>query len=299
MAAMVLCAGAAGNASANIDIVFDYSYDSNNFFDITKKNVMEAAATAFESRLQDNLTAITSGTGGTFNVKFFDPSNTGFDITLNNFSVAANVLRIFVGASNLGGPLGLGGPGEFGVTGATQAFADNAASRGQAGALLFNATDFGPWGGAIGFNSASNWYYDLDPSTSEFFSGFDFYTVAVHEIGHVLGIGSAPSWDNRITNGIFSGPAVGSQAVNAGADHWASGAISTFGMAAQEAVMTPSISSGQRKYFTTLDYAGMSDIGWQISAIPEPATWLMWSAGGLLLAGLRRRSADKGAARAA
>lgn len=291
VATVVLWAGAAGNASANINIVFDYTYDTNNFFDITKKNVLEAAAAAFEARLQDNLTAINSGAGGTFNVTFFNPSSPNNDITLNSFSVAANVVTIFAGASNLGGPLGVGGPGAFSVSGATQAFVDNALSRGQAGALLATETDFGPWGGAIGFNSASVWYDDPNPGTTEFFAGFDFYSVAVHEIGHVLGMGTAPSWDNRISGTIFNGPAVGSQAVNAGKDHWAPGALSSFGLAPQEAAMTPSISSGQRKYFTTLDDAGMTDIGWQVDAIPEPTTWLMWSTGAVLLAGLRKHRA--------
>ncbi|MBM3821495.1 MAG: hypothetical protein FJ404_01185 [Verrucomicrobia bacterium] len=39
----------------------------------------------------------------------------------------------------------------------------------------------------------------------------------------------------------------------------------------QEAAMDPDISNGQRKFFTDLDFAGLSDVGWQVTAVPEPA----------------------------
>ena len=70
-------------------------------------------------------------------------------------------------------------------------------------------TDFGPWGGAISFNSNSNWYFDPDITTDESFSNqFDFYSVAVHELAHVLGFGSAPSFNNLSSGGVFTGAAV-------------------------------------------------------------------------------------------
>ncbi|MEI6862328.1 MAG: PEP-CTERM sorting domain-containing protein [Verrucomicrobiota bacterium] len=54
--------------------------------------------------------------------------------------------------------------------------------------------------------------------------------------------------------------------------------------------MDPSLTVGSRKFFTTLDFAGLQDIGWQLSAIPEPST-LVWAAvAGALGVGWRRRS---------
>ena len=297
LASALLLAGAAGNARANIDIVFDYTNAPATFYTNQVKALMDAAALAFESRITDNLTAITSGGSDSFNAQYFNPNDPNLnapDITVNNFSVAANTVVIFMGASNLGGStLGVGGPGGS-SSGGSLAFLNNAKSRGQAGALLpaATATDFGPWGGSIGFSTTAQWYFDPNVSTFESFSGYDFYSVAVHEIAHVLGIGGAPTWKNHTLGTNFVGANVGTVALNGGKDHWAEGTMSIANGVAQEAAMDPTIAAGQRKYFTTLDYAGLQDIGWQISAVPEPATWLMWGVGGALLAGLRRRAAN-------
>ncbi len=292
VATLVLLAGAANNARANINIVFDYTYDTGAFFDITRKSVLESAALVFESRLQDNLTAITPGGANSFSVFFFNPINPSLtDINLPTLSVAANEVRVFVAGGNMGGALGVGGPGGYSASGSA-AFLNNAASRGQAGALgaAASQTDFGPWGGSIGFSSTVAWHFDTDPSTKEVFAGsFDFYSVAVHELGHLLGLGTANSWENLSVGTAYNGAAAGAQTVTADKGHWAVGTMSTVGFNAQEASMTPSIGSNVRKYFTTLDYAGMQDLGWQVSPIPEPASWLLWGAGGVLLAGLRRR----------
>ncbi len=286
-------------ASASIDIVFDYSYDSGSFFNIAQKNILDQAAGVFESRLSDKLTAVTSGGSNSFDVNFINPSG-GASVTLNNYSVAADQIVVYVGAQSLGtNTLGEGGPGGYGA-GGTQAFVDNAGSRGQAGALATPATDYGPWGGTLSFNSAANWIY---ASGSAPFnnggnpSGYDFYSVALHELGHVLGVGTAASWNTWVNGGSFTGPA--SEAVHGGTvpldgdlAHWADGTLSPInGVGSFEAAMDPSIANDTRKNFTDLDFAALKDIGWQVSAVPEAQTWAMLLAGLLLVgAALRRRA---------
>lgn len=286
---------ASQSASANIDIHFDYRYDSSGFFtgaNSSRQNLLNAAAATFESRFQDDLTAITSSGANSFNVKFFQPDNNGSEVSIPNYSIATNQIVVFAGADNLGSTLAIGGPGGFSGTGSTD-FISNAASRGQSGAIDPTETDFGPWGGAISFNSASNWYFDSDTTTDESFSGFDLYSVAVHELAHVLGFGGADSFDRLISGGSFTGPAVnallGYNPPLAGDSHWASG-LSYLG---QEAAMDPSIASGQRKHFTELDNAAMKDIGWQVSPVPEAETWAMMLAG-LGLLGWRFRLRHRG-----
>ncbi len=278
-------------AFANIDVKFDYRYDSSGFFtgaNSSRQNLLNAAASVFETRFQDSLTAITPSASNTFNASFFQP-DTGTVTHLPGLSVAADQIVVFVGAYNLGGTLAIGGPGGFSVNGSPD-FISNASSRGQAGAVAPIETDFGPWGGAISFNSASSWYMDPNPKTDESFSGFDFYSVAIHELAHVLGFGSAASFENLASGGAFTGPAVDALVgynplLTSDGGHWASG-LRYLG---QEVAMDPSIASGQRKPFTELDYAAMKDIGWNVSSIPEAETWAMMLAG-LGLLGWRLRT---------
>lgn len=272
-------------ASANVDIRFDYRYDSSGFFtgaNSSRQNILDAAGSVFETRFQDSLTAITSSGSNRFDASFFRPDN-GSNTRISNYSVAADEIVVFVGARNLGGTLAVGGPGGFSSSGDTN-FLSNASSRGQAGALLPVQTDFGRWGGALSFNSASsNWYFDADTRTDESFSGFDLYSVAVHELAHVLGFGTADSFDNLSSGGVFIGPAVndllGFSPSLTSNGHWVSG----LSYLQQEAAMDPTIGAGQRKHFTELDYAAMKDIGWQVSPVPEVEGWaLMLSGLGLL-----------------
>lgn len=241
--------------------------------------------------LATKLSAITSSGSDHFNAGFFDPSN-GSPTTINDYSVLADKIVVFVGAYNLeSSTLGQGGPGGFSGSGSS-AFLDNASSRGKPGALgaPTSQTDFGPWGGSISFNSTSSWYFDSNTSTTESFSGFDFYSVALHELGHTLGFSTADSFKNHISSDIFTGTAVSAltgsgQAVTADG-HWAEG-LSYLG---QETAMDPSIATGQRKLFTELDFAAMKDLGWEVSPVPEAETWGMMLAGlGLLGWRLRAR----------
>lgn len=300
--AFVFCGLLLSAAAARaITIQFDYSFDTSGFFtsNPTAKTDLEAAAQFFDSHLTDTLTAITPGGANSWTADFNNPS-TGSVASVSNLSISQNVIIIYAGAEDLGsGVLGEGGPGGFSING-SQPFIDTVQSRGQSGALASNATDCGPWGGSVSFGTNVSWYFDSNPSTTETFgTQSDFYSVALHELGHVLGIGTANSWSTDVSGTNFIGAA--SEAafgapvpLDSGGAHWADGTMSTiYGTStSQEAAMSPALTEGTRKVFTSLDMAGLQDIGWTLAAVPEPPTvWL--AAVGLFVWGTMRRCARR------
>lgn len=304
--ATLLLAGIASPACA-VNVVFDYSYDNTGFFSSDKRAVLNQVAQVFGRNLTDTLNAITPSGSNVFDAKLFDPRDPlNSVVTINNFSVPADTVRIFVGSTAFGTQtLGVGGPGFESVSGST-AFINNAVSRGEAGALLAVPTDFGPWGGTITFSSTMAWYVDSDVRTLESFAGkYDFYTVAMHETAHVFGIGTADSWFSLVSGHTFNG-AKASQLnggvplalQNDGTDtHFASGLNGRANGIAQVTLLSPTINSGSRKYMTNLDWAALDDIGWDVaslqatipSAVPEPGSWAMMLGGMLLIGGMVRR----------
>ena len=295
--ALAIAALTLSQSASAISIIFNYSYDSSGFFagaNASRQTLLNQVAGEFTSRIQDHLTAITSSGSNRYDVNFFNPSS-GATTTLNNYSVADNAVIVYVGAQNLGSStLGQGGPGGFSI-GGTQAFV-NTADRGQTGALSTPPTDFGPWGGSLTFNSAqTNWYFgSTDPTPGS--NVFDFYSVALHELGHLLGFGTAPSFGNLVMGSNFTGAsakvAYGGPVPMADPGHWQQGLNSTVAGVSQEVAMGPSLTNGQRKHFTELDFAGLHDMGWQVSAVPVPAAiWLFASALAGLFGFARRRMA--------
>jgi hypothetical protein len=281
----------ASQPASAMNIEFRYDFDTNNFFDTqAKKDVLSAAGSYFSNLITDDLTAITSSGGNHFNVNFFNPADiSALSIEINDFSVAADTLVVYAGGSALGGSLGIGGPGGFGASG-TGAFL-NGLDRGEAG--VSSDTDFAPWGGSITFNTASNWYFDADVSTDADVVNNDFYSVALHELGHLLGLGTANSWSSMISNGEFTGAesmsVFGGAVPLSGSGHWADGTLSLVDGVSQEAAMDPSILFGTRKVFTDLDVAGLKDVGWEVSAVPVPAAVWLFGSGLLGLVAVARR----------
>jgi hypothetical protein len=254
-----------------VTIQLDYSRDTSHFFDAPdRRAVLQLAANTLGSALGDQLEAIQPAGSNTWSAVFDDPS-TGAEMAMANLTVPADTIIVFVGARSLGGPeAGFGGPGGFQASG-TQDWLDTVEARGQAGALSPVPTDFGPWGGSIAFDSGgTNWYFGTTTSTLGT-NQLDFYTVALHELGHVLGIGDNPlgqptSWSRYVLGNVFDGPHA--TAANAGQfvplspdqAHWAQ---STFS-GGQTPVMVPTLLQGVRRQFTPLDFAGLADVGWDI-----------------------------------
>ncbi len=279
--AAIICSTQTATA---LTINFDYSYDTSGFFNPDRSTILEAAGNRITSRINDSLGAINSSGVNQFDPIFSTPDGSG-TTTINGANINADTLTIYVGAQSFSGnTLAQAGPGGFSSSRGIDT------SRGQGTTLGPTATDFGPWGGSMSFNANTNWYFDTDTSTTEAFSGNDFYSVALHELGHVFGIGTADSWNNQITGSDFTGTSssalFGANIALNNNSHWANG-ISYNG---QEASMTASITTGTRKDFTELDFAALKDIGWQVTPVPLPPAFFLFASGLLGLIGISRKT---------
>ena len=270
----------ASSSAARITLDLDYSLDTNSFFNSGTANgqlaraTLERAADTFADRFLDNLTAVGDapvtfapdllndwtptdthpGTGETSNV----PPG------LN--AVNANVIKIFAGGRDLPGTtIGLGGGGGASFSYYEQSWLDNVESRGQSGVLSTPATDYAPWGGSITFDPGITWNLGLaNPASGQ----NDFLSVALHELGHLLGVGG-DSFQALISGSTFTGPkstaAHGGTVTIADGGHLSALNSTVTGTDSQGIAMSPSISVGSRKRLTLLDWAVLDDLGWDLA----------------------------------
>jgi hypothetical protein len=121
--------------------------------------------------------------------------------------------------------------------------------------------------------SPRDWNFDIntEPAAGQ----DDFYSLALHELAHVLGFGLCNSWKTRVDEQLhrFAGPAAmacSDGPLNLDAEvgapdvHWKLDTTSTVypnGLS-QTALMVPV--SGGRRQLTDLDVASLVDIGWEL-----------------------------------
>jgi hypothetical protein len=255
----------------SVQFLFDYSLDNLGFFDDPQRRVaLEQAGDLIGSQLNDELAAIIPGGSNRWTAGLTHPG-TGAPHHLTDLQVPANTILVFVGGRNFGGrELGVGGFGSFSTVG-SESWRETVATRGQSGADASQPTDFGPWGGSLAFDTATTWFFggiDASPGAGQ----QDLLSVASHELGHLLGVGIAPSWQTQVQGGRFVGFSTtalygGSVPLDPSTSHWAPGTRSE----GREPVFTPSISPGQRKQYTPLDLAALQDVGWEVSTSPTAA----------------------------
>jgi hypothetical protein len=265
-----LLAAVAPAARAAISVQFDYRYDTGFFTGHPERRATLEFAAASLARFTDGLAAIIPYEDHTWEAQVWRP-DTDEEVWLPNLEIPADTLLVFAGARPLGGSLGTGGPGGWSAAGYDGAWFDTVQARGETGALAAPFTDVGPWGGSLAFATDPDvsWYFGLDPAGLAPGQS-DFLSVAMHELGHLLGIGTSDSWDRWIVAGTFRGPAAraeygGNVPVTASHAHWLYDTESTVDGVVQEAAMDPNLTQGTRKLFTDLDFAGLDDVGWEVT----------------------------------
>ncbi len=247
-----------------VHVRFDYTYDTLGYFNSAdRRAALNDVAAAITAKLGDSLTSIAPSGGNTWQARTWN-SATDSPLNIDNPTVGADEIVVYITAGNLGGALGIASGGAYSASG-SQAWLDCVRNRGQIG--VESGTDFATWGGLISFNSHTNFNFRGAPGSSQ----YDFRSVAAHEMMHIFGFGlENPSYTRYTATGSFTGPnavATAGYAVRLQAgqtDHFATGTR----FQGRESVMTPSVTAGRAKTFGALEYAALRDIGW--SAIPSP-----------------------------
>lgn len=337
----------AANAQA-IQIVVDYTFDTNDFFNSATPNgqqarsALEAAASRYSGIITSSLGAVgPADSGGGWRIGFSHPgTGAGLEISTSASSVADPLVPLGAGAADHYGFAGLaqdnwilyaGGrdlstPGVGGTgtgTNLTSVFDDlnGPMHRGLIPNTPANSVnDLPVWGGSIAFDTNGvDWHFDHTKAASG--ASLDFYSIALHEIGHALGLSTGwNQWRQLQSGSTFTGQnavaaynadngasAAALNQVSATNGHFEDGTYDSFIFAGadpnlvgtvgegvlQDLLMEPTanFSPAVRRFeLTNVDVGALGDVGWSLVPLP-PAAWLMGTALLGLMGLVRRRTA--------
>ena len=238
-----------------LNIKFDYTYDNGFFNEPGRREVLSYAGQLWSEIIGDDFDAIPAGS--TFEIRHPSQSDETLKITLTE---DIDGLLIYVGARDISGStLGLGGPSGYSLIGDkyTLRISDDFRTEGA-------TENFEPWAGVLTFDDSfdTKWNSSLeDPATGE----NDLLTVALHEIGHVLGIGTASTFESLVQDQTFIGPNTinlnGGVALPLHGDD----AHVKDGYSENNVLMDPTTTVGDRVLISEIDKAILSDLGYSIT----------------------------------
>ncbi len=234
------------------------------FFDHPEAlETLHFASRAFEP-FGDSLSAVTVSPAATFQ----NPDTGAIGFGVSNLVVPAETVIVYAGGRDLPeSQVGVAGPGTPLIT----------FSRGQGVVTGAGASDFAPWGGAISFDTTAlngserNWHFGIQSAPSP--GQVDFLSVALHELGHLFGFGTADSFANQVVDhtfvgttsvGLYGGPVPTFPDGQNVDQHWANGLTSPPYADEPRVALGRSIVLGRRTLLSSLDYATFDDIGWEV-----------------------------------
>lgn len=301
--------------ASGIEIVVDYTYDTEGFFsDPIRRTAMEAVADRYSRVITSELTAVAPmldqtpwrigfehpGTGEPFQIstaanRDSDPLFSVADNEANVYGFSgldANQWILYAGGRNLVSA-GVGGTATGLNFNTIFDDLDGPLHRGVISNTPDNtAGDLPAWGGAISFSLNENWHFDLDETAGN--GSVDFYTIAMHEVAHALGLSTQWNQWTQQTNGTAYQGANALAAYNTdndasltelslapGADpHWQDGIylsqifqlgvpnlVGTVGDGLQDLLLEPVANFSttiSRFELTNVDAGALVDIGWSI-----------------------------------
>jgi len=251
--------GSDAGVSEGLSIVFDYRFDTSGFFaDPARREVLEAAAAVWGMHLADDFEDIPAGTS----IRTRNPETPAAGGMSFPTETAIDDVLIFAACASFEG-----GTAQSNNTAALASVTDTALR-----ARLrerYEGSDFEPWTGWIAFNCDEAWFFDMTPETDTDIPGSDndFFSTAMHEIGHVLGFGTADAYFALVPDGdsfmgveavrVYGGPVP----LTPDNVHFQS-SVRSDGL---PTLMDPSRTVGTRTPPTSVDRAVMFDLGYEPS----------------------------------
>lgn len=243
-------------APITFKIQVDYRFDKTGFFtDPERRKALEGACAIWGRLLTKGFDNVPAGTF----IRVRDPEKPT-EAALNlTTDVEIDDLMIFVGSAELPeGQTGLSSP-TAGLSGVTDS------SLAQKLSDRFDSVPFQPWTAWVAFSRTAAFHFDPDPASGNPVPAgkVDFVSVALHEIGHMLGFGTADAFKTKIANGAFTGAKAqaaygGPVPLTSDLGHVPNSTMSD----GRRLLMDVSDAPGVRYTPTTLDRAFFEDLGY-------------------------------------
>ena len=260
-----------------INIRWDFSLDTGNFWTAERRLVLDYAAQQFAGYTLTTPDWSAFEPYVKFEVNLEDPITP--DAVWQEMFPQNQTLTIYVGASDLGErTLGMAMIPESRYT----ILDERGAGFGEALQSTNTNTVFQPYVGLLYATTRYTFYSGLDDTVPA--EEFDLFSMVVHELGHILGIGMSNAWYAHVVDGRFMGENVlsiiGAEGLELTGEDFAH---------LPEGYNMGKGAAGHRFYFSEVEYAILRDLGYQ--SIPEPsAAWLVPGGAALLY---RRRFARR------
>ncbi len=252
--------GGHGGGDASFNIQLDYRYDSKQrFSDPALRAALEAAAAQWAQIIAEDFADIPAGT----EILMRDPQKPSEPATVWPIDVPIDDLLVFVGFADIDGPgglLALSFPPAAIASVSDELLAAQLDER-------YHGADFEPWVGWISFDESAEWFVGHSPEDQIGAAQFDFYTVAMHEFGHLLGVGTCDRYAALINaDDAFVGALAVAQhggPLPLTKDH---GHIHPSVLVdGKRPLLDPSEAPGQRFAITRVDRAMVADLGFAIT----------------------------------